>query len=46
MAPLTDLTKGFKAILKRAGTPQEFEDWLTEGDEVMAPYGPVPVGSG
>ena len=28
MAPLTDLTKGFKAILKRAGTPQEFADWL------------------
>ena len=28
MAPLTDLTKGFKAILTRAGTPKEFEDWL------------------
>ena len=28
MAPLTDLTKGFKAILTRAGTPPEFEDWL------------------
>ena len=28
MAPLTDLTKGFKAILARAGTPDEFENWL------------------
>ena len=28
MAPLTDLTKGFKAILARAGTPDDFEKWL------------------
>ena len=28
MAPLTDLAKGFKAILARAGTPDEFENWL------------------
>ena len=28
MAPLTDLTKGFKAILSRAGTPDEFGEWL------------------
>ena len=25
---LTDLTKGFKAILVRAGTPDEFANWL------------------
>ena len=28
MAPLTELTKGFKAILARAGTPDDFADWL------------------
>ena len=28
MAPLTDLTKHFKAILVRAGTPADFEAWL------------------
>ena len=28
MAPLTDITKGFKAILVRAGTPDEFAAWL------------------
>ena len=28
MAPLTDLTKGFHAILVRAGTPVEFTNWL------------------
>ena len=28
MAPLTDLTKGFHAILVRANTPTEFTQWL------------------
>ena len=28
MPPLDDLTKGFKAILARAGTPDEFKTWL------------------
>ena len=27
---LTDLTKGFKSILKRADTPAEFEKWLKQ----------------
>ena len=30
MAAMTDLTKGFKAILARAGTPAEFAQWLKD----------------